>query len=246
MNDIVNILGANIHMVTMDEAEEQALAMMETEEPSVIFTPNPEIILYGYKDPEFMKRLNSADLTVADGIGVVYAAKMLHKPLAERVAGFDLTGRLFKKMAERGKSVYLLGSKPGVAEAAARTITENNPGIVIAGAHDGYFKDDAPIIEAINAAKPDFLMVCLGFPKQENWIYENRDKLNARLIIGAGGSLDVLAGTVVRAPKFFCDHGLEWFYRLMKQPSRFVRMLALPKFAAIVFFKGKRYKRGSE
>lgn len=242
MNDIVNILGANIHMVTMDEAEKQALELMESEGPSVIYTPNPEIILYGYNNPEFTDRLNSADLTVADGIGVVYAARMLHRPLAERVAGFDLTNRLFAQMAKKGKSVYLLGSKPGVAEKAAETIVKNNPGIVIAGTHDGYFKDDGPVIEAINAAKPDFLMVCLGFPKQENWIYENRDKLNAKLIIGAGGSLDVLAGTVLRAPKFYCDHGLEWFYRLMKQPSRFVRMLALPKFAATVFFKGKRYK----
>lgn len=242
MNDIVNILGANIHMVTMDEAEKQALELMEADGPSVIYTPNPEIILHGYNNPEFMDRLNSADLTVADGIGVVYAARILHKPLAERVAGFDLTGRLLRQMAKKGKSVYLLGSKPGVAEKAAETIVKNNPGIIIAGTHDGYFKDDVPVIEAINAAKPDFLMVCLGFPKQENWIYENRDKLNARLIIGAGGSLDVLAGTVLRAPKFYCDHGLEWFYRLMKQPSRFVRMLALPKFAVTVFFKGKRYK----
>ena len=145
-------------------------------------------------------------------------------------------------MAAKKKSVYLFGSKPGVAEKAAETITKNNPGIVIAGTSDGYFTDDGPIIEKINAANPDFLMVCLGFPKQEEWIYNNRDKLNARLVIGAGGCLDVFAGTVLRAPKFFCDHGLEWLYRLIKQPSRFVRMLALPKFAIKVFFKGKRYR----
>lgn len=241
MNDIVNILGANVHMVTMEEAEEQAMALMETEECSVIYTPNSEIILYASNNPEFMEKLNSADLTIADGIGVVYAAKMLHKPLKERVAGYDLVCRMFKKMAENGKSVYLLGSKPGVAEQAAETIVKNNPGIVIAGTHDGYFKEDEPVIEAINAAAPDFLMVCLGFPKQEEWIYKNRGRLNAKLVIGAGGCLDVFAGTVLRAPKFFCDHGLEWFYRLIKQPYRFIRMLALPKFAIKVFFKGKRY-----
>ena len=242
MNDKVNILGANIHMVNMDEAEKQALDLMETEGASVIYTPNPEIILYGYNNPEFMDKLNSADLMVADGIGVVYAAKMLHKPLEERVAGYDLICRLFGKMAVAGKSVYLLGSKPGIAEQAAETIKKNNPGIVIAGTHDGYFKEDGPVIEAVNAAKPDFLLVCLGFPKQEEWIYKYRDKLNAKLVIGAGGCLDVFAGAVLRAPKFYCDHGLEWFYRLMKQPSRFIRMLALPKFAITVFFKGKRYK----
>ncbi len=244
MNDIVNILGANIHMVTMEEAEKQAMALMETDECSVLYTPNSEIILYASNNPDFMTKLNSADLTIADGIGVVYAAKMLNKPLKERVAGYDLVCRLFKDMAAQGKSVYLFGSKPGVAEEAAKTITANNPGIVIAGTSDGYFKDENPIIEKINEAKPDLLMVCLGFPKQEEWIYNNRGRLNARLVIGAGGSLDVLAGTVIRAPKFFCDHGLEWFYRLIKQPWRFVRMLALPKFAIKVFFKGKRYKKG--
>ena len=242
MNDIVNILGANIHMVTMDEAEKQALELMETEECSVLYTPNSEIILYASNNPEFMDKLNSADLTIADGIGVVYAAKMLHKPLKERVAGYDLVCRLFKDMAAAGKSVYLFGSKPGVAEEAAKVITEQNPGLVIAGTSDGYFTDDGPIIEKINAARPDLLMVCLGFPKQEEWIYDHRDRLNAGLVIGAGGCLDVFAGNVLRAPKFFCDHGLEWFYRLIKQPWRFVRMLALPKFAIKVFFKGKRYK----
>ncbi len=244
MNDVVNILGANVHTVTMDEAEEQAMALMETDKPSVIYTPNSEIILYASNNPEFMEKLNSADLTIADGIGVVYAAKMLHKPLKERVAGYDLVCRILKKMAAAGKSVYLLGSKPGVAEKAAEAILKNNPGIVIAGTHDGYFKEDEPVIESVNAAKPDFLMVCLGFPKQEEWIYDNRGKLNAKLIIGAGGSLDVFAGTVLRAPEFFCRHGLEWFYRLIKQPYRFIRMLALPKFAIKVFFKGKRYKKG--
>ena len=242
MNDIVNILGANIHIVTMDEAQKQAMALMETNKCSVIYTPNSEIILYASNHSEFMDKLNSADLTIADGIGVVYASKMLHKPVKERVAGYDLVCRMFKDMAAKKKSVYLFGSKPGVAEKAAETITKNNPGIVIAGTSDGYFTDDGPIIEKINAANPDFLMVCLGFPKQEEWIYNNRDKLNARLVIGAGGCLDVFAGTVLRAPKFFCDHGLEWLYRLIKQPSRFVRMLALPKFAIKVFFKGKRYR----
>ncbi len=244
MIDTINILGAKIHTVNMDEALAKAMELMETDGCSVIYTPNSEIILHASNDPEFMKKLNSADLTVADGIGVVYAAKMLRKPLRERVAGFDLTCRIFKEMAKTRKSVYLLGSKPGVAEEAAKTILRDNPGIVIAGTADGYFKEDGPVVEAINDANPDFLMVCLGFPKQEEWIYKNRDTLNARLVIGAGGCLDVFAGTVLRAPDFYCRHGLEWLYRLIKQPSRFIRMLALPKFAIKVFFKGERYKRG--
>lgn len=242
MNDTVNILGAEVDMLTMAEAEAKAMEMMETDGCSVIYTPNSEIILYASNNPEFMAKLNSADMTIADGIGVVYAAKMLHKPLKERVAGYDLVRRMFPAMAAKGKSVYLLGSKPGVAEEAAKAIEKEYPGIVIAGTHDGYFKEDAPVIEAVNAAAPDFLMVCLGFPKQEEWIYKNRASLNAKLVIGAGGCLDVFAGNVLRAPEFFCKHGLEWFYRLIKQPYRFVRMLALPKFAIKVFFKGKRYR----
>ena len=135
-----------------------------------------------------------------------------------------------------------MGAKPGVALSAAEKLKEKYPGLVIAGTHDGYFKEDEPVIEEINEASPDFLMVCLGFPKQENWIYNNREKLNARLAIGAGGCLDVFAGTVQRAPDFYCRHGIEWLYRLVKQPSRFVRMLALPKFGLKVLFKGRKYQ----
>lgn len=241
MMDTINILGAQINTVTMDEAVEEAARLMEQDGCSVIYTPNSEIILHAYKNPDFTPKLNSADLTVADGIGVVYASRILHKPLKERVAGYDLVCALFKEMAKKGQSVYLLGSKPGVAEKAADEIAKSNPGIKIAGTHDGYFSDDEEVIASINAAAPDFLMVCLGFPKQEEWIYKNKGKLNARLAIGAGGCLDVFAGEVLRAPDFYCEHGLEWLYRLVKQPSRFVRMLALPKFAFTVFFKGKRY-----
>ena len=104
----------------------------------------------------------------------------------------------------------------------------------------GFFK---PSIEEINKTSPDFLMVCIGFPKQENWIYKHRDKLNARLAIGAGGCIDVFAGNVQRAPEFYCKHGIEWLYRLIKQPSRFVRMLALPKFGLKVLFMGKKYQK---
>lgn len=241
MMDTINILGAQINTVTMDEAVEEAARLMEQDGCSVIYTPNSEIILHAYKNSDFTPKLNSADLTVADGIGVVYASRILHKPLKERVAGYDLVCALFKEMAKKGQSVYLLGSKPGVAEKAADEIAKSNPGIKIAGTHDGYFSDDEEVIASINAAAPDFLMVCLGFPKQEEWIYKNKGKLNARLAIGAGGCLDVFAGEVLRAPDFYCEHGLEWLYRLVKQPSRFVRMLALPKFAFTVFFKGKRY-----
>ena len=239
--DFVNILGVHVDKLTMNEAVDKAVELLEKDGLSKIYTPNSEIILYASENPEFTDVLNSADMVVADGIGVVYGAKILGNPLSERVAGFDLVCRLFEPMAKMGKSVYLLGAKPGVAEMAAENLKKKYPGLIIAGTHDGYFKDDVSVIESINNASPDFLMVCLGFPKQEMWINNNADKLNAKLAIGAGGCLDVFAGTVQRAPEFYCNHGIEWLYRLIKQPSRFVRMLALPKFGLKVIFKGRRY-----
>lgn len=240
--ETVNILGVHVNKYTMNEATQKAASLMESDSLSMIFTPNSEIILYASNNEEFTAVLNSADMIIPDGIGVVYGAKILGSPIKERVAGYDLVCNLFPVMAKKGQSVYLLGAKPGVAETAAQNLVKKYPGLVIAGTHDGYFKDDNEVIEDINRAKPDFLMVCLGFPKQENWIYENRERINAKLAIGAGGCLDVFAGTVQRAPEFYCKHGIEWLYRLVKQPSRFVRMLALPKFGLKVLFKGRSYK----
>ena len=240
----INILGVKVNNITMNEAVVCAFNYLSEDGKNVIYTPNSEIILAASNDSEFTEILNSADLIIPDGIGVVYGSKILGQPLPERVAGFDLVCLLFEKMAQAGKSVYLFGAKPGVAETAAEKLKEKYKGLVIAGTNDGYFKDedDEKIIAKINEAAPDFLMVCLGFPKQEKWIYKYKDVLNAKLMIGAGGCIDVFAGNVMRAPDFYCKHGLEWFYRLMKQPSRFVRMLALPKFGLKVLFKGRSYK----
>lgn len=240
--EYVNILGVKVNKLTMNEALEKALSLTETEGCSVIYTPNSEIILYASENEEFTDVINSADMIIADGIGVVYGSRILKNPIKERVAGYDLVCNMFEPLAEQGKSVYLLGAKPTVAQTAAENLKKKYPNLKIAGTHDGYFKDDEEVINDINRANPDFLMVCLGFPKQELWIYKNRERLNTKLAIGAGGCLDVFAGTVQRAPQFYCDHGIEWLYRLIKQPSRFVRMLALPKFGIKVLLKGRRYK----
>ncbi len=243
--ETINILGVNVSKMNMKEAVKYAEELLSKDGLSMIFTPNSEILLYASNDPEYTKVLNSADMIVPDGIGVVYGARLLGDKLEERVAGYDLVVNLFPLMAEKGQSVYLLGAKPGVAETAAEKLAEKYPGLKIAGTHDGYFKDadDEQVIEEINKTSPDFLMVCIGFPRQENWIYKYKDKLNARLAIGAGGCIDVFAGNVQRAPEFYCKHGIEWLYRLIKQPSRFVRMLALPKFGLKVLFKGRKYQK---
>ncbi len=233
----IRILGVKIDNVTMNEAVEQVLEWMEEEKTRMVVTPNPEIVYHAYHVPEFREVLNSADLTLPDGIGVVYGAKIIKTPLKERVPGFELCCHVLEALGNQGKSVFLLGGKPGVAEMASENIMKRYPGIRVAGCCDGYFKDEDAVIEQINQSDADFLMVCTGFPRQENWIAKNRHRLKVKVAIGAGGSVDVLAGTVKRAPAFFCKTGLEWFYRLMKQPSRIGRMMNLPKFMLTVIKK---------
>ena len=135
-----------------------------------------------------------------------------------------------ERMARDGNSLYLLGAKPGVAETAGKNLADKYPGLVIAGSHDGYFKEDGPIVEAIHSSGADVVFVCLGAPKQELWMKKNGPATGAHLLCGLGGSLDVFAGVVERAPKFWSDHGLEWFYRLCKEPRRIGRMMKLPLF----------------
>lgn len=244
MSDKVNILGVKVDKVNIDEASDIIINHIKTSKDTMsVFTPNSEIIMKGYKDDEFKKILNSSELLTADGIGVVYASKIVKNPIKERCAGYDLACEVLKKSNDFGLKLYLFGSKPGVGEKAKENIENKYPGVSVVGLSDGYFDDEKEkkIIEDINQKSPDILFVCLGAPKQENWIYKYKNSLNAKVCMGIGGSLDVFAGNVKRAPDFFVNHGLEWFYRLIKQPSRFVRMLDLPRFALKVLIKGKKY-----
>ncbi len=243
MSDTINILGVNISQLTMSETINKALAFLEDGKNHVIYTPNSEIIYEAYKNSAFADILNSADINTADGIGVVYASKILKRPLSERVAGYDFLNNLIKKAAPLNKKVFLFGSKPGVAEEAAEELLRKYPGIVICGTRDGYFKDteSEQIANEIKQTEPDIVLVCLGAPKQENWIYKYKDIIGAKIIMGAGGSLDVLAGKVERAPEKWQKAGLEWAYRLKKEPKRFIRMTALPKFGFTVLLHGRKY-----
>lgn len=241
----VNILGVKVSAVTISEAIDNIMKMTEDDGIHTVFTPNSEIVELAYKDSEFCNLLNSADMLTPDGIGLVYAAKILKKPIPERAAGFDIAMGLMPKLAESGKSLFLFGAKPGTAERAAKILQNKNPGLQIAGCRNGYFKpDDVPsIIDEINASGADIVFVCLGAPAQEKWIAQNKDKLNAKVLMGLGGSLDAITGDMPRAPKWWCEHGLEWFYRLMKQPSRFMRMMALPRFGLTVIFHGRKFSQ---
>ena len=230
MTQRINVLGVDFDNVTMAEAVDAAWALLEKHDGAYIVTPNPEIIMSCRKDPDVAAAVAGAALAIPDGIGVIYGAKLLKTPLKEKVPGCDFTLLLLEKMADARKSVFILGGKPGVAELAAEKLGEKLPGLRFAGTHDGYFQDDGPVVEAINAAAPDLLLVCLGAPKQELWMHKNAEALSVGLMIGAGGSVDIYAGTVQRAPDAWCNAGLEWLYRLLKEPRRLGRQMELPKF----------------
>lgn len=237
-NKRIRILDIPVDMVNNNEAMSAFRELMKDEKFSFVVTPNPEIIINAAKDSELKSIIEAADLVLPDGIGLVYASKIMGVPLNERVTGIDIMERIIGYLEETGQSIYFLGSKPGtennlgVAELAAEKIKEKYPRLKVAGTHHGYFKepDEEAIVASINASGADFLCVALGSPKQEKFVYYHRNELKVKGAIGVGGSLDVWAGTLKRAPEFYRNHGLEWLYRLIQQPSRYKRMAALPLF----------------
>ena len=223
-----DILGVRFDDVSRQEAAQLGAAMLEQDQFHYVVTPNPEFILAAEKDADFRQVLNSADLVIPDGIGVVYSAKILGTPLKERVPGIEFAADMLAKLDQMGGRLYLLGAKPGVAQEAGRRILERHPNIVLCGTHDGYFKDEEAVLLEVAAARPDLLFVCLGAPKQEKWMARWGRHTGARLAIGLGGALDVFAGNVERAPESWRKLGLEWAYRLKKEPQRAGRMAKLP------------------
>lgn len=224
------VLGVRFDDLTLNEAVEKATMLLDRADTSYIVTPNPEIVWLCRKDEKLKRALSGAALVLPDGIGVLYGAKILGRPLKEKIPGIDFAAALFKKTTDAGKAVYLLGAKPGIAALAAENLKKEFPGIRISGISDGYFTDDKAMVDQINKTNTDVLLVCLGAPKQEIWMAEQAAHLNARLLVGLGGSLDVFSGTVERAPLSWQKSGLEWLYRLKKEPWRIKRMIKLPIF----------------
>lgn len=241
----VNILGVHVDTVTAPEAADTIMKFFDEDKLHSVFTPNSEIIMHAYKNAEFAELLNSADLLTADGIGVVHASKILKRPIKERAAGYDIARLVLQKLNYTDHKLFLFGGKPGVAEEAKAKLLQEYPELNIAGTRNGYFAEaeEAEIVEEINNSGADIVFVCLGAPKQEEWIARHRNELKVRVAMGIGGSLDVFAGRVERAPEIFCKTGMEWFYRLCKEPWRIGRMMELPKFAATVVTKGRKYKQ---
>ncbi len=198
-----------------------------------LVTVNPEFVMRAREDSEFAAILEEADLCLADGIGVVWAARRAGCTLRERVTGSDLLPLLAAECARRGWRPFFLGAMPGVAEEAARRLKAAYPGFEVAGVHAGTPAPDGDqeALERINSSHPDLLLVAYGHPKQEKWIARNRHRLTVPLAIGVGGSFDFAAGRVRRAPYWMRRVHLEWLYRLVRQPWRVRRMAVLPVFA---------------
>ena len=243
MIEPIKILGVPVHPMTMAEAVNSLEQRMLGGEQTFVVTANAEIIMMCQDDAEYNNIISKqAELVLPDGAGAVWAGRHLGYKVPERVAGFDLYNQLLALSAQKGYKAYFFGGSPGIAEAAKAKSEEMYPGVQVVGCHNGYFTDaDVPaIIKEINNSGAEMLFVALGAPKQEKWILAHRHELRPRILMGIGGSFDVLASKMERAPKWMQDASLEWAFRLYKQPSRFMRMMALPKFALKVIFSSSK------
>ncbi|NHM26912.1 WecB/TagA/CpsF family glycosyltransferase [Desulfofundulus sp. TPOSR] len=272
----INLLGARVDVVDLAGAVEKVAAFVATGRPHQVITLNPEILYRAQQEPELLALINRADLVTADGIGIVWAAKVAGTPVPGRVTGIDLMLALVARAAREGWRIFLLGAAPGVAEEAARRLQEKHPGLVVAGTQHGYFRpaEEGPageavgaspahtpgnspndstggppenpkdptewdVVEQIRGAKPDLLFVALGAPKQEKFIARHKQALGVPVAMGVGGSFDVIAGRVARAPVWMQRLHLEWLGRLLREPRRWRRMLVLPRFAWLAWRKAR-------
>lgn len=225
-----DVLGVPFDNSDIVSITDHALKLIAEHRSAYAVTPNTEMVLEAQKNKVLMRALRKADIVIPDGVGVVYASRILGRPLKDKVAGIDFATALMARLSEIGGSVFLLGAAPGIAEKAASKLSERLPGLKIAGTHNGYFPEEEndSVIEIINSSKPDFLMVCLGFPEQEIWMMDNVGKVKAGMMAGLGGTLDVISGEKERAPEVWIKYGFEWLYRLIREPSRIGRMIKLP------------------
>ncbi|MCR5009470.1 MAG: WecB/TagA/CpsF family glycosyltransferase [Clostridia bacterium] len=233
--------GIPLDVLTREEAGRCMEQLLETNGCSVVVTPNCEILYAAEKNAELKTALIGADLAVPDGIGVVKAASMAGSPLKERLAGIDICTDSLKICAQKGMSVFFLGGKPGIAERAAKNMEQQIPGLKVAGTADGYFlpEEEERLVRRISESGAAFAVIGLGSPKQELFMHKNAAHLGVKACMGVGGSLDVWAGEVNRAPEKFTRAGLEWLYRLVQQPSRIKRIVKIPAYLFLVKFTKK-------
>jgi len=244
----MRILGIRVDEIQMQEARGLILDRLrlprEQRGFAQVVTLNPEGVMLARQDPALRRILEEAALVTADGYGLLWAAQKLGHPLPERVTGIDLIAKLAEAAAQDSRSLYLLGARPGYAELAAETLRSRYPGLIIAGVENGYFRDREPeVLAALHKAKPDILLTALGMPYQEHWLYGHRALLSGMVAVGVGGSFDVLAGKVKRAPRLWQALRLEWLWRLLADPKRWRRSLAIPRFMRAVLAEAKKQKK---
>lgn len=214
---------------------------LANEEKNFVVTANPEIVMQARENITYKKAVQSADYVIADGSGIVMAAKYKKEPLQERIPGYELMLDLLQHADEHGLSCYLLGATESVNEKAVGKVRQQYPGVKIAGHHHGFFDIDDPEMAAeVKRTNPDLIFVALGLPRQEMWISQHMDVFHKGLFMGIGGSFDIIAGEAKRAPQLWINLNLEWLYRLVKQPSRFMRILKVFEFMGLIMVKGDK------
>lgn len=241
-----NILGIGVDRFTLEQAKKNICdRWYKKDRVFHVVTANAEMIYHGSRDRELARIINKAEMVTADGAGVVLASRILGDPVPERVTGYDLMLECLQEAAGKGIPVYFLGARPQVLEQAVNKAQKRFPGLNVVGSHHGYFyeDDEEDIVREISSLKPCLLLVALGVPKQEKWISRYREKLPPCAVIGVGGSFDVLAGKLTRAPGWMQRAGLEWLYRLAKEPARIRRAAVLPAFLLQVFLQALHIKR---
>jgi len=241
----VDVLGVGFDPVTLDDAVASVVALARQPGPHLVVTANVELVMQARSAPDLQEILHRAALVIADGVGVVWGGRQLGRPLPGRVPGIDLADRLCAEAVRWGWRVGLIGGAPGVARDAAAALRLRRPGIDVALALHGFFgpADEAQVVQAIREAAPTLLLAGLGSPRQERWLHRRLDALGVPVAIGVGGTLDVWAGRMPRAPRIIQTLGLEWCYRLVRQPSRMGRQLVIPQFVAAIWV-ARRRERG--
>ena len=228
----VTILGVPVDVITMGEAVARIDGFIEKRTPVLVATANAEMLMRATHDGALRRILQGAAMVTPDGAGTVWAAHHLGHAMPERVAGYDMVQELMREAPAKHRRIFFFGSAPGVADKAKKKAEQLYPGIEIVGTRNGFFAaaDEPAIIEEIKAAHPDILLAALGVPKQEKWLAKHLSELSVPVAIGVGGTFDVMAGVMKRAPRWMQRAKLEWLFRGMMQPQRAGRLLALPRF----------------
>lgn len=238
----VNIFGVPVSRLGFRDTIDLLADAVESRKPHQVITVNPIMVMTAVESPRYMQILNTAELVIPDGAGVVWAAQYAGTPVHERVPGIEIMQELLRKAQQRQWRVYLLGASSEVITAAVEKLKLQYPGLAIAGFRDGYFsaEEDEQVVEAIRQAKPDLLFVGRSADNQEPWIAAHKEALGVPVMMGVGGSFDIISGRLKRAPRIFLKLKLEWFYRLLQEPYRYRRMLVLPRFVMKVFMNQLR------